>query len=91
MNNELEQIIIELESKLEKLDQGDDYEYQLAREKVIKLQTELLSASYIGKPQLENKLKSELKQAELSLFALQTDKQELEQAYLYKYIKERYD
>lgn len=91
MNSEFQTIISELEQELVQLDKNDDLKYNQAFEKVVELQKEVLSASLIGKTHLENKLKSELKQAELSLFALKNNKPELEQAYLYKYIKEKYD
>lgn len=91
MNNELSQIIAELESKLVAITQEDKSEYQQVLNNVVELQKELLSASMIGKKNLEQNIKQELQQAELKLFSLKEDKRDLEYAYLYKYIKENYD
>ncbi|WOO89011.1 hypothetical protein R2F61_09105 [Mollicutes bacterium LVI A0078] len=90
MNNELTQIITDLESKLNCLssnqEQTDEVLYNVQN-----LQKQLLSASLLNKPNLESSLKEQLKVAEAEMYSHYNRNENLELAYLYQYIKERYE
>lgn len=90
MNKELIKIIGDLESKLNCVssnqERTDDVLYNVQN-----LQKQLLSASLLNKPNLESSLKVQLKVAEAEMFSHNNGNENLEQSYLYQYIKERYE
>lgn len=91
MNNELQLILDNAISQLNQLESNQVDDYNQAKEQVIKLQKQLLSASVLQKENLADKIKVELKAAELKLFELTNVNRELELAFLTKYIKENYE
>lgn len=91
MNKELELIITDAEAKLKSINSQPKAAASEVEARVVALQKQLLSASVLQKPNLEQSIKIELKQAEIELFALKEDNRELELAFLLQYIKEHYD
>lgn len=90
MNNELILIINELEDKLKLLNDDKQVNNELLNH-VKNLQKQLLSASLINKPNLEAKIKEELKVAESQMYAQNNTNKNIEIAYIYQYIKEHYE
>ncbi len=91
MNKELLEIIRNTECKLQELDKPGQTEYDQVLEETKKLQKQLLNASLLEKPNLETKIKNQLKLKENRLAELSSNQTELELGYLKTYIRESYD
>lgn len=84
-------IIAHTIEQLEHLDEHSNQQYIEAKHQVIKLQKQLLSASRIGKQNLEQQIKAELRVAEQKMFEANSELSDLERNYLVTYIKENYE
>lgn len=80
------------EIKLKQIEsEAPNLQYLKAKKEVVRLQKQLLSCSAINKPNLELKIKEQLKLAEYEMFAHHLSNRSFDIAFLKEYIKETYE